>query len=611
MEDGQGTLEETRSTERPGGTTAWGSPVHAAGRIYITDQQGTTLVFAAGPKYELLATNRLDERCDASIAVSSGDLFIRTHKHLWCIGEGSSANSRADHGPCATWLYRRLRLGFLARRAGPVGSRPRSHRHQAVHRHGQTFVTWKDVAEGEAGAKFRYSLYRSDQPITADNLAKAELCYHGVLNNSAKLFGSASTPKDRLDPTKPTAPSRKAASRCRRGAVWPSTRSSKAGKAYYAVVATDEKFKPLGEGRPRQERHDRAGRGEAGADPADQALRLEGTQDLRRRRRRSPGKKGLPLHVELHGSQGQGGGAGDYGDYYLYFGTPEMGYRDGLPGVFSVEEHRGKAGNHLLLRVARRHRASQRHAGHGDVLVRLPVRAAGAKHTRAAGLPVHREPAALDDRLGRSSVTRPIRSASPSAAVRWAAWVRSTSASAIRSCSRRSIRTVGRVRSVACRCAGRQARPQGRRCSWPTARRLLRPHGRAEVRRRAPRDLPFLGWCCGRQDGYATWQEQIDMVKALTAARHGFAFSWNNGGHSEGGRAMAPINKYYPAEKFARNRSYPAFGNSSIDHKLGNGDPKDGDLEGGINLGFDWKDVIDEQAKWSVHAVERTGEGRR
>ena len=47
--------------------------------------------------------------------------------------------------------------------------------------------------------------------------------------------------------------------------------------------------------------------------------------------------------VELHASQGQGGPAGDYGDYYLYFATPEMGYRDGLPGVFSVEERRGGA----------------------------------------------------------------------------------------------------------------------------------------------------------------------------------------------------------------------------------------------------------------------------
>src|SRR6185436_20365044 len=61
------------------------------------------------------------------------------------------------------------------------------------------------------------------------------------------------------------------------------------------------------------------------------------------------GQKGLPLRVELHASQGQGGGAGDYGDYFLYFATPEMGYRDGLPGVFSVEERREKTGNYLLL----------------------------------------------------------------------------------------------------------------------------------------------------------------------------------------------------------------------------------------------------------------------
>jgi len=30
---------------------------------------------------------------------------------------------------------------------------------QAIHRNGQTFVTWKDVAEGEAGADYRYKLY--------------------------------------------------------------------------------------------------------------------------------------------------------------------------------------------------------------------------------------------------------------------------------------------------------------------------------------------------------------------------------------------------------------------------------------------------------------------
>jgi hypothetical protein len=45
---------------------------------------------------------------------------------------------------------------------------------QAVHRHGQTFVTWKDVAAREDGAKFRYSLYRSGEPITAANLDGAQ-----------------------------------------------------------------------------------------------------------------------------------------------------------------------------------------------------------------------------------------------------------------------------------------------------------------------------------------------------------------------------------------------------------------------------------------------------
>jgi outer membrane protein assembly factor BamB len=72
---------------RPGGSTAWGSPVLADGRLYITDQQGLTSVFDAGPKYELLSLNPLNERCNASIAVAHSNLLIRTHKHLWCIGE--------------------------------------------------------------------------------------------------------------------------------------------------------------------------------------------------------------------------------------------------------------------------------------------------------------------------------------------------------------------------------------------------------------------------------------------------------------------------------------------------------------------------------------------
>lgn len=70
--------------QRPGGKS-WGSMVAAGDRLYVTNQNGDTLVFRASPKYELLATNKLDEHTNASLAVSDGELFIRTYKHLWCI----------------------------------------------------------------------------------------------------------------------------------------------------------------------------------------------------------------------------------------------------------------------------------------------------------------------------------------------------------------------------------------------------------------------------------------------------------------------------------------------------------------------------------------------
>jgi outer membrane protein assembly factor BamB len=72
--------------QRPS-ATSWGSMLAADGRLYVLNQNGDTVVFAASPKYELLATNRLGERSNASIAVSNGELFIRTYKHLWCIAD--------------------------------------------------------------------------------------------------------------------------------------------------------------------------------------------------------------------------------------------------------------------------------------------------------------------------------------------------------------------------------------------------------------------------------------------------------------------------------------------------------------------------------------------
>ena len=68
------------------GAAFWGSLVLADGKLYATDQEGDTYVFAAKLEFKQFSRNRLGEHTNASIAISEGDLFIRTDKHLWCIG---------------------------------------------------------------------------------------------------------------------------------------------------------------------------------------------------------------------------------------------------------------------------------------------------------------------------------------------------------------------------------------------------------------------------------------------------------------------------------------------------------------------------------------------
>ncbi len=73
-----------RQRLRPGTYSA--SPVLADGRIYVTSERGLTSVFRAGPEFELLAENDMDDYVLSSIAVSDGQIFLRTTSHLYAIG---------------------------------------------------------------------------------------------------------------------------------------------------------------------------------------------------------------------------------------------------------------------------------------------------------------------------------------------------------------------------------------------------------------------------------------------------------------------------------------------------------------------------------------------
>lgn len=78
---------EQRLVGPSGKTTNWSSVMIAGGIGYTINQGGDCFVFRASPKFELLSTNSLDESSNSSIVPSQGQLLIRTHEHLWCIGK--------------------------------------------------------------------------------------------------------------------------------------------------------------------------------------------------------------------------------------------------------------------------------------------------------------------------------------------------------------------------------------------------------------------------------------------------------------------------------------------------------------------------------------------
>jgi outer membrane protein assembly factor BamB len=74
--------------QRMRSSTYSGSPVLADGKIYVTNEDGVTIVVRAGPVFEVLAENNLDDYTLSSPAVSNGQIFIRTNEFLYAIAAG-------------------------------------------------------------------------------------------------------------------------------------------------------------------------------------------------------------------------------------------------------------------------------------------------------------------------------------------------------------------------------------------------------------------------------------------------------------------------------------------------------------------------------------------
>jgi outer membrane protein assembly factor BamB len=63
------------------------SPVLAGGLLYATNEAGTTFVMKAGPSFEVVARNDLADGGFATPAIAGGQVFLRTNRFLYCLGE--------------------------------------------------------------------------------------------------------------------------------------------------------------------------------------------------------------------------------------------------------------------------------------------------------------------------------------------------------------------------------------------------------------------------------------------------------------------------------------------------------------------------------------------
>ena len=66
------------------------SPTGADGKVYCLSESGTVVVLGAGAEFKILSTIRMGEApARSSIAVAHGELFVRTAKNLYCIGNAA------------------------------------------------------------------------------------------------------------------------------------------------------------------------------------------------------------------------------------------------------------------------------------------------------------------------------------------------------------------------------------------------------------------------------------------------------------------------------------------------------------------------------------------
>ena len=65
----------------------YASIVGAGGSVYVVGREGTAVVIKDSDRFQVLATNKLDEKFDASPVVVGNELYLRGQENLYCLAE--------------------------------------------------------------------------------------------------------------------------------------------------------------------------------------------------------------------------------------------------------------------------------------------------------------------------------------------------------------------------------------------------------------------------------------------------------------------------------------------------------------------------------------------
>jgi hypothetical protein len=483
----------------------------------------------------------------------------------------------------------------------------------ALQHDGQTFITWTDAATGHSGENYRYDVYRSTVGPIRD-LNQAKLVQKGIYNNSAQLIG----PKPFSQATRQNAalPMSKIQNDGAALPVWSGLAvctNAETASAYYAVITRDV----TNAQQPSSLSTSNSLAIAVQESPAPIAPVLQVSNSAPSRKPSccsiSGGTK-LPLWLRLHGS---GGSAVPWGDLQAYWGDPMMGYQDGIQSIFALyEDHSGSAfarggvrklimtpqdavwsmdgnsgsetywyGYKVIPTFAKDRKPQVYPFTQAKLALILPwaIRHYSADPNRVYGI--------SESMGGYGQIEWSLRHSELFAAIFMripilGPWLHIPSLI--------DVTPTGLPKTVA---TPTDTLPDGTLYDKDTD--IV-----AWLARDCSRSLPYVSWSSGRNDvgvsNHRMWTYAVQLANALRVCHYGFSFVWSNGKHESATAALENTLLEQYQTVFARNISYPAFTNFSLDSDYGHGDPADGTLAGCVNCGWQWKIITDTAASWSA-----------